>query len=51
MTTKQKMVELEKFLLEVQTQPYQAIRKAYLTALARERQDLYKTNFDLDALR
>lgn len=30
---------------------YQAIRKAYLTALARERQDLYKTNFDLDALR
>ena len=27
---------------------YQAVRKAYLTALARERQDLYKTNFDLD---
>lgn len=26
---------------------YQAVRKAYLTALARERQDLYKTNFDL----
>ena len=27
---------------------YQAVRKAYLTALARERQDLYKSNFDLD---
>ena len=26
---------------------YQAVRKAYLTALARERQDLYKSNFDL----
>lgn len=26
---------------------YQAVRKAYLTTLARERQDLYKSNFDL----
>ena len=27
---------------------YKAVRQAYLTALARERYDLYKSNFDLD---
>lgn len=30
---------------------YQRIRTVYLTALARERDDIYKTNFDLDASR
>lgn len=30
---------------------YQRIRTVYLTALARERYDIYKTNFDLDASR
>lgn len=30
---------------------YQRIRTVYLTALARERYDIYKTNFDLDATR
>ena len=33
------------------TSAYGKIRTAYLTALARERYDIYKTNFDLDASR
>lgn len=33
------------------TTAYGKIRTAYLTALARERYDIYKTNFDLDASR